>query len=108
MKTSPLPKDPDALLAFAQSIATALSEKQSLLGIASQIEAPLRAAIAAAAFAIDAYVAVLAHAEKSPVGRSYVAEAKRRRDRSIEQLRRRVKRSIGHLCRLTQEELSPV
>ena len=103
MKTSPLPKDPDALLAFAESIATALSEKQSLLGIASEIEAPLRAAIAAATFAIDMYVAVLAHAEKSPVGRSYVAEAKRRRDRGIEQLRRRVIRSIGHLCRLTQE-----
>jgi len=48
MKTSPLPKEPDALVAFAESIATALSEKQQLLGVATEIEAPLRAAIAAA------------------------------------------------------------
>lgn len=108
MKTSPLPKDADALLAFAESIATALSETQSLLGIASEIEAPLRAAIAAATFAIDTYVAVLTHAEKSPLGRSYLGEAKRRRNRSIEQLRRRVMRSVRHLSRLPQEELSLV
>jgi len=103
MKMSPLPKDPDALLAFAESIATALSEKQSLQGIASEIEAPLRAAIATATFAIDRYVAVLAHSQKSPEGRSYIAEAKRQRDRAIEQLRGRVIRSIRHLCRLDQE-----
>jgi hypothetical protein len=108
MNISPLPKDAEALVAFAESIATALSEKQQQLGIATEVEAPLRAAIAAATFASDTYVAVLAHAEKSPVGRSYLAEAKRRRDRSIEQLRRCVMRLVRHLCWLTQAELSPV
>ena len=39
------------LVAFAESIARALSEKQEQLGIATEIEAPLRAAIAAATFA---------------------------------------------------------
>ena len=42
MNISPLPKDADALVAFAESIATALSEKQEQLGIATEIEAPLR------------------------------------------------------------------
>jgi hypothetical protein len=106
MKTSPLPKDADALLAFAESIATALSEKCELLGVTTEVEAPLRAAIAAATFAGDTYVAVLAHVRKSPEGRSYLAEAKKRRDRSVEQLRRRVTRSIRHLSRLNDEELS--
>jgi hypothetical protein len=103
MKTSPLPKDPDALLAFAESVSTALSEKQSLLGASSEIGTPLRTAIAEATFEIDSYVAVLAHAEKSPEGRSYVAEAKRRRNRGIEQLRRQVIRSVRRLSRLDQE-----
>ena len=105
MKISALPKDADSLVAFAESIATALAEKQEQLGIAMEVEAPLRAAIAAATFASDEYVAALAHAAKSPVARSFLAEAKRRRDRSIEQLHRRVTRSIRRLSRLGEEEL---
>ena len=46
MKISPLPKDADALVTFAESIATALAEKQEQLGIATEAEVPLRAAIA--------------------------------------------------------------
>jgi hypothetical protein len=72
MKTSPLPKDADDLRGFAESIATALSEKCDLLGVTTEVEAPLRAAIAAATFASDTYVTVLVHAQKSPVGRSYL------------------------------------
>ena len=105
MKTGALPKDADGLVAFAESIATALAEKQEQLGIATEAEAPLRAAIAGAVFAGDAYVTLLAHAEKSPVARRFLAEAKRRRDRSLEQLRRRVTRSIRRLSGLGEEQL---
>ena len=108
MKISALPKDADALVAFAESIATALAEKQEQLGITTEVEAPLRSAIAGATFAGDAYVAALAHAEKSAQARSYLAEAKRQRDRSLEQLRRRVTRSIRHLGRLSEEEVLSV
>ncbi|HYR41841.1 MAG TPA: hypothetical protein VER98_02375 [Terriglobia bacterium] len=108
MKISALPKDADALVTFAESIATALAERQEHLGVVTEVGAPLRAAIAAATFASDAYVAALAHAEKAPAARGSLAEAKRRRDRSVEQLRRRVTRSIRHLCRLTEEDLLPV
>ena len=54
MKISALPKDADALVTFAESIATALAEKQEQLGIATEVEAPLRTAIAGATFAGDA------------------------------------------------------
>ena len=101
MKISPLPKDADALVTFAESIATALAEKQEQLGIATEAEVPLRAAIARAIFAGDAYVAVLAHADKSPEARSFLAEAKRRRDRSLEQLRRLLSLSEEELLTLT-------
>jgi hypothetical protein len=50
-------------------------------------------------------VAALAHADKSPVAQSLLAETKRRRDRSVEQLRRRVTRSLRHLSRLGEEEV---
>ena len=105
MKISALPKDADALVAFAESIATALAERQECLGIAIEGEAPLRAAIAAATYATDAYVAALAHAEKSVEARRFLAEAKRRRDRTAEQLRRRVTQCIRRLRRLGEEVL---
>src|SRR5205085_1405512 len=76
MKISALPKDADALVAFAESTATALAERQECLGIGTEVEAPLRAAIAAATYASDAYVAAWAHAEKSANARSFLAEAK--------------------------------
>jgi hypothetical protein len=104
MNISALPKDADGLIAFAESIATALAEKLEQLGIATEVEAPLRTAIAGAASAGDEYVAALVHAEKSVQARSFLTEAKRRRDRSLEQLRRRVTRSIRHLGRLSEEE----
>ena len=105
MKISALPKDADALVAFAESTATALAERQECLGIGTEVEAPLRAAIAAATYASDAYVAAWAHAEKSANARSFLAEAKRRRNRSLEQLRRRVTRSIRLLSRLGEVEV---
>ncbi len=53
-----------------------------------------------ATFGIDRYLALAAAGEKSPVAVSFVAEAKARCHRSIEQLRRRLTRSIAHLCRI--------
>jgi len=104
MKPNPLPQDADALVAFAEAVATVLSEKRDQLGISMDIEALLRASIAAATFAINAYLAMAAGARKSLVAQAYLAEAKTRCDRSVEQLRRRVTRSIAHLCRLLEEK----
>ena len=86
MKTNPLAEDADALLALAESIATVLSEKHEELCISTESEALLRASIAAAAFAIDTYLAVLSGIKKSPAAFAYVAEAKTRCDRNIAQL----------------------
>ena len=105
MKISALPKDADELIAFAQWIATVLAEKHEQVDIARESEKSLRTAIAAAAFTSDAYVAALTHIEKSPEARRFLAETKRRRDRSLEQLRRRVIRSIRRLSQLNEEEL---
>ena len=74
MKLHSLPPDADMLLSIAESVAAVLAERQEELGIATDVEALLRASIAAATLAIN----------------TYLAEAKARRDRSVEQLRRRV------------------
>ena len=99
MRTNPLPDDADELVALAQAIATVLSEKRDELGISTDFEALLRVSIAAARYAIDRYVAVLAGLTKSPVAFSYLAEARTRCDRTITRLRRRVTKCIVQLCR---------
>ena len=98
MKQNPLPRDADELLAVGEALAAVLAENQQW-DIPAEVEALLRASIAAAAFAIDAYVAVLAGSHKSPVAMNHLAEAKLRCDRSIRQLRRRVLRSVAELRR---------
>jgi hypothetical protein len=99
MKTNPLPEDVDQLLALAESIATVLSEKRDELGISTDFEALLRVSIAAATYAIDRYIAVLSGITKSPVAVNYLNEARVRCERRITQLRRRVTKTIGKLCR---------
>jgi hypothetical protein len=104
MKAKRLPEDADSLVALAQGVATVLEQKRDDLGINADVEALLRASIASAQFAIDTYLAILAGATKSPVAASFLAEAQTRCDRNIEQLRRRVTRSITQLCRLMDDE----
>ena len=99
MKTNPVPDDPAGLVAFAQAMAGVLSERSDELGISRDAEALLRASIGATTYAMDAYVAVIAGAKKSQEARQFVAEASRRRDRSIKQLRQRVTRSMVQLHR---------
>jgi hypothetical protein len=99
MKRSPLPEDADHLLAVGEAVAAVLSEKRDELGMSIEVEALLRASIAAATFSINAYIGVLAGARKSPVALSHLAAARSRCDRNIRQLRRRVMRSIGELYR---------
>ena len=99
MKQNPLPKDADELLAVGETIAAVLAENEDLYGIPTEVEALLRASIAAAAYAIDAYVAILAGSHKSPVAMSHLSEAKSRCDRKIRQLRRRILRSVSELRR---------
>jgi hypothetical protein len=99
VKQNSLPKDADELLALGEAVAAVLAENQQQWDIPTEVEALLRASIAAAAFAIDAYVAVLAGSQKSPEAMSYLAEARSRCDRNIRQLRRRVLRSVAELRR---------
>ena len=100
MKMKQLPKDADSLLALAEGIATVLEQRRNDLGISADIEALLRASIAAAQLAIDTYLAILSGAGKSPVAMSFLKEAQTQCDRKIEQLRRRVNRAIVQLSRL--------
>src|SRR5437016_6970723 len=93
MKRSPLPKDADELLAIAESVATTLSEYRNELGMSIEVEALLRAGIAAATFSINTYLAVLAGTKKSPVALSHLAAARSRCERDIRLLRRRITRS---------------
>ena len=59
MKTISLSEDTDELIARAQAIATVLAEKRDELGISTDVEALLRASIAAVD-AINGYVALTA------------------------------------------------
>ena len=99
MKQNPLPNDADELLAVGDAVAAVLAENQDRWNIPTEVEALLRASIAAAEFAIDAYVAVHAGSHKSPVAMSLLGEAKSRCERSIRQLRRRVLRSVAQIRR---------
>jgi hypothetical protein len=89
----------DALLRLGESFAAALKEKRYELGIRAEIDAVLRACIAAATLGIDMYVAVLAAEKKSPVAASRLAQAKLQCHGSSLKLRRRVVGSITRLCR---------
>ena len=104
MKVNPLPEDADALLAFAEAVATVLTEKQGYLDISTDVEPLLRASIAGATFAINRYVAIVADAQKEPRAHVYLAEARRLCYRSIEQLRRRVTRAVAYLTRFIHEK----
>jgi hypothetical protein len=99
MKTKPLPNDLAGLVAIAEAVAAVLAERQAELGISTDLEALLRASVAATTYAADMYVAVLSGANKSQEAAAFVAEAKRRRDRSIQQLRQRITRSMQQLRR---------
>ena len=99
MKTKSLPADRDRLLALAEAIATVLSEESNEPGVGSDVEALLRASIAATTYGIDRYLALLSGARKSAEAAAFVAEAKWRCDRSIQQLRRPIRRSMAELRR---------
>ena len=108
MKMNALPADTAELLALAEDIAALLDEKREVLELSIDLEALLRASIAAAAFAINTYLAALAD-RKSPDAQRHLPEAKRRCDQSIKQLRRRVSRTILQLRRyLKDQELKSV
>src|SRR5215471_19680727 len=99
MKTTSLPPDTDMLLSIAESVAWILAERQEELGINVDAEAQLRASIAAATFGINRYLTLADAGDQSPAALFFLGEAKARCDRSVEQLRRRVSRSIAHRIR---------
>src|SRR5260370_32589 len=100
MNAYSLPPDTDTLLCIAESVAAVLEERHEELGVAADAEAQLRASIAAANFRISQYLTLAAARDKSLVALSLITEAKTRCHRSVEQLRRRITRSIAHLCRI--------
>ena len=100
MNTISLSEDTDELIARAQAIATVLAEKRDELGISTDVEALLRASIAAATYAINGYLALTAAAKKSGIPMGYLSEAKARCNRKIQLLRRRVIRAVAELSRL--------
>jgi len=65
------------------AVAAMLAENQDRLNIPTGVEALLRAGIAAAEFAIDAYVAMLAGSYKSQEAMNHLDEARSRCDRSL-------------------------
>ena len=104
MRTRLLPKDPYGLVAFAEALLTVLVKKREDLGIAIDVEVLLRASIGAATYTTDAYFAALSGAGQSEEAASYLPEAKRLRDRSVKQLRRRITRAIRELLRNTRNK----
>jgi len=92
MKRDSLNRDADELLMLGEAVAAMLAENQDQLNIPTEVEALLRAGIAAAEYAIDAYVAMLAGSYKSQEAMNHLAEAR-------SQLKRRVHRSIAQLRR---------
>lgn len=99
LKQEPLPENTDALLAHGEAMATILADKRRRLGIGAEAEALLRSTIAAATFAIDTHLAVLAAVRKPGAPAHLLAEAKLRCDGKSARLRRRVRRSITRLSR---------
>jgi len=87
------------MLAVGEAVAGVAVGKAGELGMSNEIDVLLRASIAAATSSINAYIAALGGAKKSPVALSHPAAARSRCDRNIRQLRRRVMRSIGELYR---------
>jgi hypothetical protein len=86
MKRILLPEGVDTLLAFAKAIANVLEEKREELGIHQEVEARLRAGVAAATFAIRRYIAVPSAAKRSRKAMSYVAEARSGCERRLKRL----------------------
>jgi hypothetical protein len=104
MRRRVLPKDAYGLVAFAEALLGILTKKREDLGIGIDIEVLLRASIGAATYSTDAYFAILSGSNQSPEAASYLAEAKRLRDRSVAQLRRRITRAIRELLRNTRNK----
>jgi hypothetical protein len=76
-----------------------MSERPGECGSDREVEALLRESIAAATYAINIYMAVMAGAQKSPVAGGLVREARARCERNVGNMRRRITGSITHVCR---------
>src|SRR2546422_2844635 len=100
MRIHALLEEGDGLIALAESVATVFSEKHDELGVRRDVEALLRAGIAAATTGVNVYLAVLAQTRKSAMASRYLAEARRHSRRSVEQLRRRVHVPIPQFSRV--------
>jgi hypothetical protein len=109
MEPKLLPEDANELMDLAEVVADVLAEKLAELGLSREPEASLRASIAAARFALIAYVAMLDGLKDSPVSHRFLVPARKRRDRSEQQLRCRLAAIITEICLLIEnDELSDV
>ena len=98
-KGDPVKEGADVLLRRIESFASTLKKKRYELGIRTEIDAVLRASVAAVTLGINTYVAVLAAEKNSRATAERLAQAKLQRHSSILKLRRRVIRLIAKLCR---------
>jgi hypothetical protein len=109
MPSKPWPEDSNELIDLAEQVADVLAGKLAGLGLSREPEASLRASIAAARYALLAYVAMLDGLKDSPVAQRFLGPARNRRDRSQEQLRCRLAAIITAICLLIEnDELSDV
>ena len=107
MQPNALPEDANELMDLAERVADVLAGKLAELGLGRESEASLRASIAAARFALIAYVSMLDGLKEPPVAHRFLAPARKRRDRSEEQLRCRLVAIITEICLLMgDDELS--
>jgi hypothetical protein len=104
MKTFSLPPGTDTLLVIADDVAWELEDKRVELGIDCDEEALLHASKAAAEHRINRYLTLAADGAKSAEARMFLEAAKVKCDRSIEQLHRRITRSLAQLCRIMDAE----
>jgi hypothetical protein len=89
-------KDDDEVLAVAEAIANSLGSQTNSVE-AGDVEARLRASTAAARYARDAYLAMMEHANESPVAFRFLSAAATARERKQLLLRHRVVELIAEI-----------
>ena len=108
MSSSHLPGNSATLFADAEELANVLGDNHhTALRIEPHAEARLRASLAAATYAREAYLALRAAAGESETARNYLMEARTRCVRTEHQLRRRMAQLIAALSMHLDPEDSP-
>jgi hypothetical protein len=105
MTPVPLPEDFETMLVFAEETADVLAEDPVEPHLGQNAETLLRASIAAATLARDAYLAMVEGAAESSVARRVLVRAKVAQSRTEQQLRGRLAGLIAEICLLQDDDL---